>query len=258
MRARAMESASRNADARLEREAQEATRIRAEQRKYILGPPSFDTLGIRAAADGLRKIALDFQKHPVDQIQIEKLGIDLLVQAIQAGAFSGHDWMLWRTRLARRPHILNAIHWIGLPNYLHGGWDGPAPADPYGQTFRIFADKVEEFATESDRKISSRPDGRRKTPPPEAFAAYRIHVATGSSQKVIAELLSKELRRSVSQGQVSRWLQNAIAFIAAGNILPELGQRAKKERGVDPASLEIGKRTDRLTPRQRMQKTDEN
>lgn len=79
-------------------------------RQQILSDPTLEPDTLRAAADGLRRLSQDFLKIPPPQDihEIEHACLSLLCDAIKAGAFRGPGWLLWRTRLADRPHILNA------------------------------------------------------------------------------------------------------------------------------------------------------
>src|SRR5262249_16787745 len=95
------------------------------------------------------------------------------------------------------------------------------------------------------------------TPPSdEAIAAYRLCVLKGMKQIDIAAALTQEFKRPVTQGTVSRWIKQAEKWIAAGNILPELGGKANKPSPVDPEQIDLGQRQDKLTKRQRKRRED--
>ena len=59
-------------------------------------------------------------------------------------------------------------------------------------------------------------------PCPDAFTCYRASITSGMKQIELAELLTKELKRKVSQGQVSRWNKRGKEWVEAGNVLPPL------------------------------------
>jgi hypothetical protein len=98
-----------------------------------------------------------------------------------------------------------------------------------------------------------------KEPPDAAIKAYRLRWIQGvPKQADIAERLSQELRRPVSQGQVSRWLKLARDFVEAGGVLPRLPtEQTKKPMPIDPERLDLGRRQDGLTERQRKQRSDD-
>lgn len=95
-----------------------------------------------------------------------------------------------------------------------------------------------------------------KQPSKEAFAAYRIHKEYGKKQTEIAKLLEAEFHRSICQGQVSKWCKEVKKWLTAGGFLPQESTTASTIRSVDPADLEMGKRTDGRTPRQREKRDD--
>ena len=67
--------------------------------------------------------------------------------------------------------------------------------------------------------------GRRKKlrqPSDDAFKCYRLLLALGGKQAVIAQTLAKELGRPVDQPRVSRWGKQVKEWIEAGNVLPDL------------------------------------
>jgi hypothetical protein len=92
-----------------------------------------------------------------------------------------------------------------------------------------------------------------KPPSDEAVKAYRLKWILGvPTQDQIAETLTQELRRRISQGQVSRWLKQAEAFVSAGGVLPEMaGLACNKLTPIDPARIHLGRRVDRHSERQR-------
>jgi hypothetical protein len=92
-----------------------------------------------------------------------------------------------------------------------------------------------------------------KPPPDAAVKAYRLKFILGApKQAEIARRLSQELGKPVRQGQVSRWLRQAEAFVRAGGVLPGLPDvPSLKPIPVDPERLDLGPRQDGRTERQR-------
>jgi hypothetical protein len=103
-----------------------------------------------------------------------------------------------------------------------------------------------------------------KEPSKEALAAYRLSVLKGSKQQTIAETLSKVFHRPISQGQISRMINQAKKWIAAGNVLPGLEEatspdpNAMRSRHIamDPRKLDQGPRLDRRSRNQRPYEDD--
>jgi hypothetical protein len=96
-------------------------------------------------------------------------------------------------------------------------------------------------------------------PPDAAIKAYRLKWVRGvPKQAEIAKLLSEELGRQISQGQVSRWLQQAEAYADAVGLLPGLSSSPhKKAAPMDPQQLDLGARQDGRTERQRERRSDD-
>ncbi len=90
-----------------------------------------------------------------------------------------------------------------------------------------------------------------KRPSDDAIAAWRLRDLKGGNQQGIADELAKQLRQPVSQGQVSRWLTAVKAYLAAGNVLPELPGLTHKPDTVAPRVIDMGERQDGLTKHQR-------
>jgi len=100
-------------------------------------------------------------------------------------------------------------------------------------------------------KLSSSRQGM-KQPSKEMIQAYRLHIFGTKTQKEIVEILRKENGRAVDQGTVSRWITYVKAFRAAGNVLPDLPEPVRsKPTPMDPKQIELGRRRDGRTERQR-------
>lgn len=91
-----------------------------------------------------------------------------------------------------------------------------------------------------------------KQPSKNALTAYRVWLVTGKTQNELAEMLTKELRRFVCQGTVSRWIDQAQRWLEAGNVLPDLSPSPnKKPLPMDPERIDLGQRQDHRSERQR-------
>ena len=74
----------------------------------------------------------------------------------------------------------------------------------------------------------------------------------------LAQILSRELGRSIGQGVVSRWIKEVKKWLEAGNVLPDVGKPLDKQPlAMDPEDLELGKRQDGRTKRQRSPSNDD-
>ena len=102
-------------------------------------------------------------------------------------------------------------------------------------------------------RTHSQPHRRRmKQPPEHMIQAYRLSILMSVTQAELAELLQGELRRRVTQPEVSRWIKRVKEWLEAGNVLPDMsGERTGKADSVDPAVIEMGRRRDGRSSRQR-------
>ena len=98
---------------------------------------------------------------------------------------------------------------------------------------------------------------RLKQPTDREIQVYRVRLVTGIAKQ--QELVEKMREQGVviDQGGVSRALMKVEAWIKAGNILPDLSPPAERAKAVDPARLEMGKRSRATTPRQKPKKLPE-
>lgn len=121
-------------------------------------------------------------------------------------------------------------------------------------SLRQWAEAEIEGMTQTDGDQSKiltddRPAVRR--PSDNAIAAWRLRDIKGlKTQNEIADRLTNELGRPISQGQVSRWLKDVENYLAAGNVLPN-PTPSSRARPIDPSAINEGRRRDGRTPRQR-------
>jgi len=90
-----------------------------------------------------------------------------------------------------------------------------------------------------------------KRPSEIALKTWRLRDLEGiNNQTKLAKRLA-ELGVPSTQGQVSRRLRKVEDYLEAGNILPEIKPLISKPDSIDPALIDMGKRQDKRTPRQR-------
>ena len=98
----------------------------------------------------------------------------------------------------------------------------------------------------------------KQPPSNDAIACYRALLATGLRQTELAKVLTTELKRPISQGQVSRWIKQVEEWIKAGNVFPSLPKMERKKPDTsEPRTLELGPRKDHRTPRQRERRSED-
>ena len=143
-----------------------------------------------------------------------------------------------------------------------GGVDN-APATPPANAEAKTAGEAPEVDAKATPLPKSEPSGaisqaQRGQPSEDAFKAYRLSIATGKNQTELAEILTTELKRPIGQGQVSRWLDKVKEWLEAENVLPDLFKPLDKQpTAIDPEVLDLGKRQDRRTERQRDRRNDD-
>ena len=86
---------------------------------------------------------------------------------------------------------------------------------------------------------------------PHDLHAWKLHLATEWTQTRIAEELNKEYGTSYSQGQLSKMIDRAKRNAVASGLSEHIPDSAEPARKINPNWLALGKRTDRLTSRQR-------
>jgi hypothetical protein len=109
---------------------------------------------------------------------------------------------------------------------------------------------AQETAGEKDRRDASMPavspsesaatGYRLKEPSRLAFDAYALHVEAGWRQTAVANQLSEVLGRRITQGQVSRWVQEVRKWRGEGNVSPRPTNRPIP---MDPRKIDLRSRT---------------
>ena len=90
-----------------------------------------------------------------------------------------------------------------------------------------------------------------KEPSEIAIQCYRLHLL-GHRQTDIADMLTKERKRKVHQGSVSKNIDKVWEYVEAGNVLPDLKDDSEKAsvHPVDPRKLDYQEKPDgRFRPR---------
>jgi hypothetical protein len=98
-----------------------------------------------------------------------------------------------------------------------------------------------------------------KPPPDIAVKAYRLKWILGvPTQTKIAEILSQQLGKPITQGQVSKWLRQAEEYVSKCGLLPGLPAASTgKPKPIDPERLDLGHRQDRHAERQRERRSED-
>jgi hypothetical protein len=109
----------------------------------------------------------------------------------------------------------------------------------------------------SDEQQEPVSPGGHTAPSEDAVKCYRLHFATEYTQIKTAELLTQELHRDISQGQVSRWIAQVKSWIAAGNVLPPMPQPIRKVQSIDPDAIDMGSHMIGRSPNQRERRSDD-
>jgi hypothetical protein len=86
--------------------------------------------------------------------------------------------------------------------------------------------------------------------------AHRLHVEMGMKQNEVAAKMTAE-GYPMDQGTVSRLVSDVRDYLNAGNKLPAISSLNSQPQAMNPTTLDMGKRQDSLTPRQRLKKTDD-
>lgn len=114
--------------------------------------------------------------------------------------------------------------------------------------------KLEETKSQiaPSRPAAAKPS-RMKQPCDDAITAYRLQIGTGLKQGKLAQKLIELWRRPVDQGTVSRWLSQVRKFIEAGNVLPGVEDKLRRQKPtvMDPRRIDLGKRQDQRIGRRR-------
>ena len=90
-----------------------------------------------------------------------------------------------------------------------------------------------------------------KRPSKKAFMAWQLRELLGiTTQTEIAAKMTEE-GVPASQGGVCRLLQQVDKYLAAANVLPMIDPLTSQPQSIDPTVIDMGKRQDGRTPRQR-------
>jgi hypothetical protein len=103
----------------------------------------------------------------------------------------------------------------------------------------------------SETPETNSPRASRKEPSKKAIAAYRAVKIIGKKQEDVAPQLG------VTQGTVSRWVDQVSEWIKAGNVLPDLEVPKRKAIAMDPRTLEQGPRPHRAHKSENMRDTSD-
>ncbi len=85
-----------------------------------------------------------------------------------------------------------------------------------------------------------------KVPSDAAFRSWVLVTLLGYKQEQAAVCLSGELRRTISQGQVSRWARDVREYLEQGGLLPAQfnpvgASKASKAIPVDPGTIDMAR-----------------
>ena len=83
-------------------------------------------------------------------------------------------------------------------------------------------------------------------PSREATQAYKFYYGSGKTQEAVAKIMARELNKPVSQGQVSRWV-NEYKLWARANDIPIAESEKPKTINMDHRKLDMRARTDGRT-----------
>ena len=151
---------------------------------------------------------------------------------------------------------LAAQQWGAVQAWLRRPFGSAAPGAGEGHQLPPSDPHSGEGGEDSPPASEDAETPSRKMPSKEAVAAYRLSFLKGQKQENIAAELTKQFSRPVSQGQVSRWIKQVRAFLKAGNVLPDLEGLTRKPDAVDPGAINMGRRQDRRTKRQRLRRDE--
>ena len=144
----------------------------------ILSDPVVDLQAIKVSAASLDRLAHEISTQQVvsDWYEVEHLAMDFLIAAIHAGACSGIEWLEWRTRLAGKPHIHNAVEFLFKYAPPRHAYPPPTGAKSlYGQTaseIRTIVMVIRQIVAEIER--APKPPERATLAPPEAVEEDHI------------------------------------------------------------------------------------
>lgn len=180
----------------------------------------------------------------------------------------------WDRLRLYKPNVGNC-EYLNVVNYVsrtHGSKVAAIKKSTPGVLAKLIQRDVEECESQIDKnakgvfivqpaaQIQEPPVKRSrallKEPTTEAFAAYRVHKLLGKKQSETATILTKEFHHPINQGQVSRWCTAVARWTESGGLMPPELTMNPTVRSVDPDVLDMGKRVDGRTPRQRERRDD--
>lgn len=228
---------------------------------------------LRKLASLLRKLPENFSQ--MDQLWFEDRGGRYIADALNGGAFTGDEWVELRHELEYRmgnaasPDYGSVFYgpaeWASRDPNHRSEYHVPDGLPSLQDCCLIAAAVIDRQANRSAERPSqveaavvAKPSQKRKMrqPSPEAFIAYRLWLGTGQPQKTIASLMQKQLRRPVNQVKVSRWIRRVKKWLESGNVLPSVEEVSRAIHAIDPEKIDIGRRSDLITPRQRQSARD--
>jgi len=121
--------------------------------------------------------------------------MQLLCDAIAAGAFSGPKWMVWRTLLADRPHLLNATF------FLYQCGQAAPDAKPHLKSTEaalVLADLIDTFL--DDRQPSDR-DMAQPTAIPAAEPQQVVHYIDLDQAAALVNRAKRTLENQITKGK---------------------------------------------------------
>ena len=129
-------------------------------------------------------------------------------------------------------------------------------AQEYSTIFHNLRFKVEaesemqkQQSTEESQEEPEQKTASVKEPSKIAMQAYLTLKSLGCSQKKCAEIMTKKLKRKkpLSQGQISKWNSECVAWLKANNLDVFPTEMTKKIITMNPHILDMGARTDGKT-----------
>lgn len=177
----ALELSRQQHRATAERERQKSDDRAARLRAILQSAVIQDAAKVKAAADAIREVGQKWKSREIIvQPDVEDLCMDLLAAAMNVGAFSGPDQILFRSRLTAHPNILNAMAWLKVPGYVVGEGRGGACTPGKIKCLESLAGMIEKFSV-----------GKPAGPGINGVTAKDISVITGKDRTYIQKQKGK-------------------------------------------------------------------